>query len=157
MLLLTNCSRVLQGADQLKSPIHITPARASKSAIQAVEKLGGSVFCKYYNALALKDCVKGRTDRTEAAPVRQTDICESRRVTASFPPLSPSFQCGIRTGTTGVTSHLKLWPRCPLPFRTLDGKSCPSSSWSSEHKNTTVPNRYSSNFAIRFIIFHLNY
>ncbi|KAI0811048.1 ribosomal protein L15 [Irpex lacteus] len=62
------------GADQLKTPIHITPARASKSAIRAVEKLGGTVFCKYYNDLAIKDAVKGRTDRTEAAPVRQTDI-----------------------------------------------------------------------------------
>ncbi|KAI0340700.1 ribosomal protein L15 [Trametopsis cervina] len=62
------------GAEQLKTPIHITPARASKSAIKAVEKLGGTVFCKYYNALALKDCLKGRADRTEAAPVRQTDI-----------------------------------------------------------------------------------
>lgn len=32
------------------------------------------MFCKYYNPLALRDCVKGRTDRTQAAPVRQTDI-----------------------------------------------------------------------------------
>ncbi|KAI0688761.1 ribosomal protein L15 [Cytidiella melzeri] len=62
------------GADQLKTPIHITPARASRSAIRAVEKLGGTVFCKYYNELALRDCLKGRTDRTEAAPVRQTDV-----------------------------------------------------------------------------------
>ncbi|EKM55774.1 uncharacterized protein PHACADRAFT_256638 [Phanerochaete carnosa HHB-10118-sp] len=62
------------GAEHLKTPIHITPSRASKSAIRAVEKLGGTVFCKYYNPLALQDCVKGRTDRTEAAPVRQTDI-----------------------------------------------------------------------------------
>ncbi|KAI0085411.1 ribosomal protein L15 [Irpex rosettiformis] len=62
------------GAEELKTPIHITPARASKSAIQAVEKLGGTVFCKYYNDLALRDCLKGRTDRTEAAPARQPDI-----------------------------------------------------------------------------------
>lgn len=63
-----------QGVEQLKTPIHITPARASKSAIRAVEKQGGTVFCKYYNDLALRDCLKGRTDRTEATPVRQTDI-----------------------------------------------------------------------------------
>ncbi|KAI0798111.1 ribosomal protein L15 [Abortiporus biennis] len=62
------------GASELKSPVHITPSRASKSAIRAVEKLGGSVFCKYYNDLALRDCVDGRTDRTQAAPTRRTDI-----------------------------------------------------------------------------------
>ena len=58
----------------MKTAIHITPSRASQSAIRAVEKKGGSVFCKYYNDLALRDCVKGRTDRTEAAPTRKTDI-----------------------------------------------------------------------------------
>lgn len=63
-----------QGSDQLKTPVYITPSRASKSAIRAVEKVGGTVFCKYYNPLALRDCVKGRTDRTQAAPVRQNDI-----------------------------------------------------------------------------------
>ncbi|KAI0075477.1 ribosomal protein L15 [Panus rudis PR-1116 ss-1] len=62
------------GADQLKTPIHITPSRASKSAIKAVEKLGGTVFCKYYNPLALRDCVKGNTEHIQAAPTRRTDI-----------------------------------------------------------------------------------
>ena len=32
------------------------------------------MFCKYYNDLALRDCVNGRTDRIEAAPTRKTDI-----------------------------------------------------------------------------------
>ena len=59
----------------MKTPVHITPSRASKSAIDAVEKLGGTVFCKYYNPLALQDCVKGRTDRRSAAPTRREDIC----------------------------------------------------------------------------------
>ncbi|OCH95264.1 ribosomal protein L15 [Obba rivulosa] len=62
------------GADQLKTPIHITPARASQTAIRAVEKLGGTVFCKYYNDLALRDEVKGRTDRLQAAPTLRKDI-----------------------------------------------------------------------------------
>ncbi|KAH9946327.1 ribosomal protein L15 [Epithele typhae] len=62
------------GAEFLKAPIHIVPSRASKSAIEAVEKLGGSVFCKYYNDLAMRDHLKGRTDRLEAAPTRKTDI-----------------------------------------------------------------------------------
>ena len=61
----------------MKTPIHITPSRASKSAIKAVESLGGSVFCKYYNPLALRDCVKSRTDHISAAPTRRTDIRES--------------------------------------------------------------------------------
>lgn len=61
----------------MKTPVHILPSKASKSAIKAVEKLGGTVFCKFYNPLALRDCVKGQTDRTEAAPTKRNDICES--------------------------------------------------------------------------------
>ena len=64
----------LQGSEYLKTPIHITPSRASKSAIRAVEKAGGTVFCKHYNALALRDCVAGRTDRLQAAPTLRRDI-----------------------------------------------------------------------------------
>ncbi|KAL5533390.1 MRPL10 [Sanghuangporus sanghuang] len=62
------------GAEHLKMPVHIVASRASQSAIKAVEKLGGSVFCKYYNDLSLRDCVKGRTDRLDAAPTRREDI-----------------------------------------------------------------------------------
>ena len=68
---------IAQGAEQLKVPVHIIPSRASKSAIQAVEKLGGSVYCQYYNRLSLYDCVKGRDDRTSAAPTRREDISTS--------------------------------------------------------------------------------
>ena len=60
----------------MKTPVHITPARASKTAIRAIEKLGGSVFCKYYNPLAIRDCIKGNTERTQAAPTKKTDICQ---------------------------------------------------------------------------------
>ncbi|KAJ7105756.1 ribosomal protein L18e/L15P [Mycena crocata] len=62
------------GAQYFTTPIYITPSRASKSAIEAIESNGGKVVCKYYNALALRDCVKGRTDRIEAAPTRRDDI-----------------------------------------------------------------------------------
>ncbi|KIK63799.1 hypothetical protein GYMLUDRAFT_40880 [Collybiopsis luxurians FD-317 M1] len=62
------------GAEFLTSKIYITPSRASKSAIKAIEHLGGQVVCKYYNPLALRDCVKGRTDRIEAAPTQRKDI-----------------------------------------------------------------------------------
>ncbi|KAH7927717.1 ribosomal protein L15 [Leucogyrophana mollusca] len=70
------------GAAFLKTPVHITPSKASKSAIKAVEASGGSVFCKYYNPLALRDCVKSRTDRVSAAPTRRTDI---RKITPIYP------------------------------------------------------------------------
>ncbi|THH10001.1 hypothetical protein EW145_g1620 [Phellinidium pouzarii] len=62
------------GSEHLKSPIYIEPSRASQSAIKAIEKRGGTVICKYYNALSLRDCVKGQTDRLDAAPSRRQDI-----------------------------------------------------------------------------------
>lgn len=77
-LFFTSCTlnaKTFQGAQHLASAIHITPSRASQSAIHAVEKKGGSVFCKYYNELALRDCVKDNTERTQAAPTRKNDIC----------------------------------------------------------------------------------
>ncbi|KAF5358116.1 hypothetical protein D9756_001764 [Leucocoprinus leucothites] len=62
------------GAEHLKTPLYIVASRASKSAIKAIEEGGGTIVCKYYNELALRDCVKGRTDRVDAAPTRQEDI-----------------------------------------------------------------------------------
>ncbi|KDN51822.1 hypothetical protein RSAG8_00371, partial [Rhizoctonia solani AG-8 WAC10335] len=64
------------GAEFLKAPVHIESSRASQSAIKAIEALGGSVKCVYYNPLALRDLVKGRTDRKRAAPTRKSDIGE---------------------------------------------------------------------------------
>lgn len=65
---------IFQGSEHLKSKIHVVASRASTSAIKAVEQLGGTVFCKYYNALALRDCISDRTDRISAAPTRKEDI-----------------------------------------------------------------------------------
>ncbi|CAG7846505.1 SubName: Full=Related to MRPL10-mitochondrial ribosomal protein, large subunit {ECO:0000313/EMBL:CCA70215.1} [Serendipita indica DSM 11827] len=62
------------GLSALRSPIFIQPSKASKSAIHAIEEKGGAVLCRYYNALALRDCIKGRTDRKSAAPTRRDDI-----------------------------------------------------------------------------------
>ena len=78
----------LQAAEHLKAPIFISPSRASQSAIKAVEKLGGSVICKYYNALSLRDCIKGREDRLDAAPTRRQDIgeCIERYIDLHFWP-----------------------------------------------------------------------
>jgi hypothetical protein len=41
-----------------------------------VESVGGTIFCQYYNALGLRDCIKGNTHRLLAAPVRRADIGE---------------------------------------------------------------------------------
>jgi len=65
---------LLQGRDFLRSPIHVVPSRASKSAIAAIERAGGTVYCKYHNPLALRDCIDGRTDRIAAAPTKRKDI-----------------------------------------------------------------------------------
>ncbi|KIJ44395.1 hypothetical protein M422DRAFT_30520 [Sphaerobolus stellatus SS14] len=62
------------GATHLTSPIHIIASRASKSAIKAIEEKGGYVYCKHYNPLGLRDCIKGNTENTSAAPTRKTDI-----------------------------------------------------------------------------------
>jgi large subunit ribosomal protein L15 len=75
-----------QGAGHLKAPLYVIASRASQSAIRAIESRGGKVVCKFYNDLALRDCVKGRTDRVSAAPTRREDIRKS-------------------TGTCQVTDH----------------------------------------------------
>jgi len=62
------------GAQHFRTPLYIIASRASKSAIDAIEKNGGKVVCKYYNSLALQDCVEGRIDRISAAPTRREDI-----------------------------------------------------------------------------------
>jgi len=62
------------GHEHFKTPIYVVASRASKAAIDAIERNGGKVVCKYYNALALRDCVQGRFDRISAAPTRREDI-----------------------------------------------------------------------------------
>ncbi|EMD38692.1 hypothetical protein CERSUDRAFT_113866, partial [Gelatoporia subvermispora B] len=129
------------GAEQLKTPIHITPARASQSAIRAVEKLGGTVFCKYYNDLALRDEVKGRTDRLQAAPTLRKDIGACLIRILLFQAVT-CLQYGTRTGTTGAISRQLRSRRC-LSSRSAGrlsrSNSCgtrisPSSSRSSLHR-----------------------
>lgn len=46
--------------------------------------MGGKVICKYYNPLALRDCVEGRTDRTAAAPTRREDISNILLLLSSY-------------------------------------------------------------------------
>ncbi|KAG6878763.1 hypothetical protein C0993_008062 [Termitomyces sp. T159_Od127] len=79
------------GAEHFKTPIYIKASRASKSAIKSIEGNGGKVVCQYYNQLALRDCVKGRTDRTAAAPTRREDIGVRGRPA----PAAPWFAAGV--------------------------------------------------------------
>jgi len=43
-----------EGAEDFKVPVHIEVSRASRKAIEAIEKAGGSVTCRYYNSLGLR-------------------------------------------------------------------------------------------------------
>ena len=64
-------------------------SRASRAAIEAIESKGGKIVCKFYNALALRDCVEGRSDRISAAPTRREDI--------GRPFITPEFQPSLTT------------------------------------------------------------
>jgi large subunit ribosomal protein L15 len=44
----------MQGAEEFNVPVNIEVSRASQKAIAAIEKAGGSVTCRYYNALGLR-------------------------------------------------------------------------------------------------------
>lgn len=48
-----------RGKEELRSSINIIVSRASGEAIQAVEKLGGTVTTRYYNKFAIRKIMKG--------------------------------------------------------------------------------------------------
>ncbi|MCJ1401041.1 YmL10 [Xylographa trunciseda] len=50
------------GAQELRTPIKIIISRASKSAIAAVEKIGGSVMTRFYTPFAIQRILRGTTD-----------------------------------------------------------------------------------------------
>lgn len=70
----------VQGAEDFNVPVNIVVSRASRKAIEAIEKAGGSVTCTYYNNLALKvmkDPVEWMSKRRIpkfAQPVKTKDI-----------------------------------------------------------------------------------
>ena len=69
-----NIYKILKGHVHFKTPVYVVASRASMAAIHAIERNGGKIVCKFYNALALRDCVEGRSDRISAAPTRREDI-----------------------------------------------------------------------------------
>ncbi|KAG8843477.1 YmL10 [Tulasnella sp. 330] len=96
------------GATYLKTPVFLEVSRASQSAIKAIEKKGGKVTCKFYNDLALKDCVNGRTDRRSALPVRKNDILWyttwKNRGYLADPPVPSSSKSSTAPATVAHTS-----------------------------------------------------
>ncbi|CAO3595121.1 unnamed protein product [Absidia cylindrospora] len=65
------------GADTFTTPITIEVSRASQKAIDAIEKAGGKITTRYYNALALRATVhpeKFVKIPKFAAPLRKEDI-----------------------------------------------------------------------------------
>lgn len=51
-----------RGKEELTSPINIIVSRASAEAINAIEKLGGTVTTRYYSDFAIKTILKGEMD-----------------------------------------------------------------------------------------------
>jgi len=46
----------MQGAEHVKTPLHLEVSRASAAAIAAVEQAGGSVTCAHFNRCVFLDC-----------------------------------------------------------------------------------------------------
>ena len=104
------------GAENLKSPVHIKVSRASKSAIKLVEAAGGSVVCVHYNVLALRDCIKGRTDRLSAAPTRREDImwysdAKNRGYLAAATLSRPNLQPLVEPRWRMLSQQLGAWKK----------------------------------------------
>ncbi|CAG8701381.1 10075_t:CDS:2, partial [Acaulospora colombiana] len=47
-----------EGSQHFSTPVTIEIARASRSAIKAIEKVGGNITCRYFNRLSLRATLK---------------------------------------------------------------------------------------------------
>ncbi|GAC99873.1 likely mitochondrial ribosomal protein [Pseudozyma hubeiensis SY62] len=68
-----------EGANFLDSSVNLIVSRASQSAIDAIEKAGGSVECRYYTPLSLRALVKphkfaGKILPRAADPINKKDL-----------------------------------------------------------------------------------
>lgn len=66
----TVCVFYVQGADVFTSSVNIEVSRASKSAIEAVERNGGIITTAYYNKLGLRALLKPEKFRDRCLPRR---------------------------------------------------------------------------------------
>ncbi|WFD35483.1 YmL10 [Malassezia cuniculi] len=57
------------GAQHLRTPVHLIVSRASQRAIKAVEAAGGSIVCRYYNATSLRALVRPQKWLAENRPL----------------------------------------------------------------------------------------
>ena len=62
----TGVKLLASGKETLKTPLTIEVSRASQSAIEAVESVGGSIRCVYHNRLGLRAVLK--PERFERLP-----------------------------------------------------------------------------------------
>ncbi|KAI9360731.1 ribosomal protein L18e/L15P [Pilaira anomala] len=65
------------GADTFNTPVTIEVSRASQKAIEAIEKAGGKIVTRYYNAIGLRSVIhpeKFAQTPKLAAPLRKEDI-----------------------------------------------------------------------------------
>lgn len=53
------------GAEKLKTPINILVSRASTTAIEAIEALGGKVTTRFYTVPAIKRILKGESESSD--------------------------------------------------------------------------------------------
>lgn len=60
------------GAEELRTPINIIVSRASYSAIEAVERVGGAIETRYYTATTLRALIKPHLYANRVLP-RQPD------------------------------------------------------------------------------------
>lgn len=51
-----------RGLEELRDPVHFVVSRASKAAIEAVERAGGSVVTRYYSRFATAKVLRGEMD-----------------------------------------------------------------------------------------------
>ncbi len=59
-----------RGKEELTSAVHLVISRASKEAIAAVEKAGGSVTTRYYTPFAVKKVLGGQMDAVHSLQSR---------------------------------------------------------------------------------------
>ncbi len=96
------------------------------------------MVCKYYTPQSLRDCLKGRTDRIEAAPTRRDDIstCPTRYLHLEL--LSYPGQYGTGGIETVGTLHRRHWMLLPIyHLSKTDGESLQRSLVSGKTRDST--------------------
>ena len=51
-----------RGSEEIRSPLNVIVSRASATAIEAIEKAGGTVTTRFYTPFSIKRLLRGKTD-----------------------------------------------------------------------------------------------